>query len=186
MRKSLNNGKCEFSEQIQKEYAHRMLFRFLCLLVLSFFLMGCRSAPSSEVMYFTKQDAEMNAAIRQAQDTLDDFIGHLQKPQPTQKGFSIKARFPYDADNNYEHIWLVDVSYTGVVFKGRIGNDRLFYVKDLKYGDVVTIAREDVSDWMFVEDGKLVGGFTFRVIWNRMSPQEREELGKTLWFEMGD
>jgi len=31
-----------------------------------------------------------------------------------------------------------------------------------------------ISDWMYIDDGYLVGGYTTRVIRDRMTPEERE------------
>lgn len=45
---------------------------------------------------------------------------------------------------------------------------------------------EQISDWMFVQNGKLVGGYTSKVLRNRMSAQQRRQFGDettTLGFE---
>jgi uncharacterized protein YegJ (DUF2314 family) len=139
----------------------------------------------SGVVYVSAEDEEMNAAIEQAQDTLGDFIEKLESPAPGQIGFSVKARFAFGSPGSYEHIWLDDVSYSGDGFSGTIANVPVD-VKDLKYGDRVTVPAGDITDWMIVEDDKLVGGYTIRVMLKRMSAQEREEFLQACGFVVED
>jgi len=128
----------------------------------------------------------MNAAIQEAQDSLDVFIADLESPRVGQVYFSIKARFPVPGSSgDYEHIWLYDVVYTGDKFTGRIANEPLD-VPDLELDQKVSVEREDVSDWMIIEDGVLVGGFTIRVLRDRLSPEEREEFDRGLGFVILD
>ncbi len=163
----------------------------LVLILLVFLLSGCGlvrelAGPREEgVINVSADDQEMNAAIKKAQDSLDTFIASLQSPGPGQTGFSIKAQFPFGKAGGYEHIWINDVSYDGTSFSGTIGNDPV-YVKDLKYGEQVTIPVSEVSDWMLVEDGKLVGGYTLRVLLKRMSPAEREQTLEDAGFTVDD
>lgn len=129
------------------------------------------------------EDEEMNAAIREAQATLDVFIQYLASPQPGQYGFNLKARFP--CGEGGEHLWLTDVSYAGDFFTGTV-NSIPVCVDYLKFGDRTTVTREDVSDWMFVDRGRLVGGYTIRVLRNRMSPEERERFDQDLGLIIDD
>jgi uncharacterized protein YegJ (DUF2314 family) len=158
----------------------------LLLFTITLLLAGCNADESSDIMMFSPEDSEMNSAIQEASRTLDVFIDNLQSPKPTQRDFSIKARFAYDADEgHYEHIWIDNVAYVGGKFRGRIANDPL-YVERLKLGDAVAIDRSDVTDWMFVDNGKLVGGYTLRVMRGRLSPKEREEFDASLGFVVGE
>jgi uncharacterized protein YegJ (DUF2314 family) len=46
--------------------------------------------------------------------------------------------------------------------------------KDLKFKQRVQIEFSHLSDWMFVDNGKLVGGFTTRLLRKRMAPEEKK------------
>ena len=131
-----------------------------------------------------EEDAEVNAAMQQAQDTIGIFVTSLQSPKPTQSDFSIKARF-ISSDGGVEHIWIVDVSYSDEGFTGVINNVPVD-VPEIEQGDNATVPVEDVSDWMFIEDGKLVGGYTIRVLRNRLSPEERERFDEETDFIIDD
>ena len=44
----------------------------------------------------------------------------------------------------------------------------------LAFGDRIPLSQNDMVDWMIVQDGKLIGGFTIRVAFSRMTPAEKE------------
>jgi uncharacterized protein YegJ (DUF2314 family) len=45
----------------------------------------------------------------------------------------------------------------------------------LKFKQQVSVPLDNISDWMYVSDGRLIGGFTSRVLYGRMSPEERKQ-----------
>ena len=81
--------------------------------------------------------------------------------------------------------WVGDVSFDGVAFTGRLDSEPM-HVKGLALNKVVSVGREDGLDWMIVEDGLLIGGYTLRVTRRRMSPLERAEFDKSMGFVIDD
>jgi uncharacterized protein YegJ (DUF2314 family) len=77
----------------------------------------------------------------------------------------------------HEHIWLTDVWYGGDGFRAKVGNVPQ-KVEDVRFGEEVTVGIEDVTDWMIVEDGVLLGGYTVRVLRSRMTDQEKDEFDR--------
>jgi uncharacterized protein YegJ (DUF2314 family) len=165
--------------------------RFFLLLLVLFFISSCASlreltsGESDNVINVAIDDAAMNTAIQQAQDTLPIFTENLQNPQPGQTGFSIKARFPYGSTGEAEHMWLYDVSYADNQFTGYIGNTPI-YVTEYQYGDQVTISSEDVSDWMIIQDERMLGGFTMFVLLGDMTDEQRQEFYEENGFLLGE
>jgi uncharacterized protein YegJ (DUF2314 family) len=51
-------------------------------------------------------------------------------------------------------------------------------VKNVHLRQRVTVAPRDVSDWMFVRNGKLMGGYTTRVLNARLSPDQRAQFDR--------
>jgi uncharacterized protein YegJ (DUF2314 family) len=51
-------------------------------------------------------------------------------------------------------------------------------------GERVTVAPQDVTDWMFLKDGKLIGGYTTRVLYARLSPEDKAEFDKHAEFKI--
>lgn len=124
-----------------------------------------------------ESEEKMKQAIAQSRQEIGTFIDALANPKPSQSHFSVKKPFPYpDGETtSHEHIWLSDVSFEDGKFYGRVGNDPVD-VKGLKLGDEVELAREEASDWMIIEDGTLIGGYTIIALRDVMSPEERKEF----------
>ena len=80
-----------------------------------------------------------------------------------------------------EHMWLSDVAFDGTRFSGRLSN-RPNGVTGVKVGDTLTYETDRLSDWMYVADGKLVGGFTLRVLRDSVSPEARARLDQQMPF----
>ena len=53
-------------------------------------------------------------------------------------------------------------------------------------GQRLTCTPEEASDWMIIQDNRLVGGYTIRALRKRMTPEERARDDKTLSFEIDD
>jgi uncharacterized protein YegJ (DUF2314 family) len=128
----------------------------------------------------------MDAAIGEARRSLDTFIAFLASPREGQTYFGIKARFPIPgAPGEHEHIWLSDVRYEGDRFRARIGSEPLS-VDHLQPSDEVVVRIEDVTDWMIIENGALLGGYTARVLRDRMTDQEKKEFDRSAGVAIPD
>ena len=132
-----------------------------------------------DVHMVSDEDPEMNSAMEQARESVTTFITSLQNPGQNQTYFSVKAKI-VDGEHT-EHIWLYDVTYDGNQFLGKIGN-RPLNVKNVSLGDEIALVPAEISDWMIVEDNKLVGGYTLRVLRNRLSGEERKKFDERLPF----
>ncbi len=154
-----------------------------CMFILSCSISSLREIGN--VKNVSTDDVEMNAAIKRAQDTLPLFIRAFQSPTPTQKKFLIKAEFPYGGANDAEYIWLNNLSYEGNQFEGNVGNEPI-YVLNIKLGDRVTVSTSRISDWMIIDDNRLLGGFTIHVLRNRMTDAERKQFDADFGFIIPD
>ena len=56
----------------------------------------------------------------------------------------------------------------------------------LSAGEKIVVPAEDIVDWMIVEDGQLVGGYTIRLAYHRMLPEEKERFLETLDYSIED
>lgn len=161
---------------------------FLALL-LAFQLVACSPADpeprtieregNPPVTPIPAEDAVMNIAMQRARDTLDEYRGRLTNPPPTQTYLSLKAQF--EDDDYVEHMWIRDVEITETGFRGRLGNEPV-NITSVAFGDVVEVPVAKVSDWMAVDDGRLVAGYTLRVLRDRMPPAQREAFDSNLDF----
>ncbi len=126
-------------------------------------------------------DKEMDRAVDHAQKSLGFFIAALKKQMPGDGDFEIKKGF-VDGDQ-VEHLWVSQLSFDGQNFHGHI-NNRPLDVKNVTLGQSVTVAPRDVSDWMFIKDGKLMGGYTTRVLYRRLSPEDKAEFDNKAEFKI--
>ena len=166
------------------------LIVIVVFVVIGYFNAGSRRKSSSNVVSRPDQpdmirvaenDPEMDQAVKTAPQTVQQFIDALKSPKPNQTNFSIKKGFKDKGMT--EHIWLGDVTYDGTVFHGRINNEPVD-VKNVKFGEAVTVGPKDISDWMYIEDGKLVGGYTVRLLYNRESPEGKKQFVKETGMKM--
>lgn len=143
-------------------------------------LAGCgKKHPADKVTYVADDDPRMNAAMDKARSTVRTFTAALQSPKAGQSAFSIKMEFT--DGGNTEHMWLTPVTYDGTKFTGTVNNEPE-KVKSVKMGQEVTVASDKISDWMYIENRKLVGGETLRVLRDALTPAERADFDKSVPF----
>jgi len=142
---------------------------------------GCGESPPGTVVHVSAGDAEMNAAMDEARKTLDRFIAAFQKPGPGQSDFGLKGRFA--EGDCVEHMWIDELRYEDGKFRGKLGNTPRL-LSNLKRGSPCELDPAHVSDWQYVENGRLVGGYTLRLIFRRMPPDERRAALESLPFRL--
>lgn len=131
-----------------------------------------------DLVYIPNEDERMKWAIEKAGLTLWYFEEHLKSPIAGQEYFSIKVMIE-DA-GRVEHIWLTapDFDEEGNLF-GEVGNEPV-QVKTVKLGQKIGVMRSLISDWMIVENGRLVGGYTIRAIREGLPETERQTFDESI------
>ncbi len=140
---------------------------------------GCNKKPIRQITDVPDDDPRMIAAIQEARDSASTFAAVLDSPKPSQSGFALKMRFS-DGDAT-EHMWLTSVSFDGKLFHGTVGNvpEKL---KNVKMGQRASVDPSKISDWMYIDNRKLVGGYTTRVVYALLTQEERMEFDRTAPF----
>lgn len=157
----------------------RIFLVFLCLIT-----SACSSTPTfipTPPKHST--DPELDAAIQQARDTLNIFVDTIATPHPNRTYAAVKVRF-FPPEELPQDLWVENVTVTNRVFHGEVGDD--IPGLRLEAGEMIKIKENDILDWMIVEDGKLVGGYTIRLAYERMTPEEKEFFLKTLDYSIED
>jgi uncharacterized protein YegJ (DUF2314 family) len=126
-------------------------------------------------------DKQIDRAVENAQRTLGFFMAALKAKKNGDTVFEIKKGF-IDGDK-VEHLWIKRVTYDGKNFHGQIDNQPL-EVSNVHLGQRITVAPEAVTDWMFLKNGKLIGGYTTRVLYARLLPEDKEEFDKHVEFKI--
>lgn len=131
-----------------------------------------------DMVYVPNEDERMNWAIEKAKLTLWYFEQSLISPQPHQVYFSIKVHI-IDGENG-EHIWLTEPHFDdeGNLF-GTVGNEPV-NVNTVKLNQKIGIDRNLISDWMTIENGKLIGGYTIRAIRDGVHDKEKAAFDNSI------
>lgn len=150
------------------------------LLFFSILILSCNSNSKIEreneptIYNVGEDDAEMNKAIQKAKQTIDSFDFAYKNNSRVFVFFGLKKKF---VENGIvEHIWIGNIQgmesgkYVGVI-------DNLpEKLKSVKLGDTVEIDKKDVSDWMYLKNSELHGGYTIRLLRERMTEEERKKF----------
>lgn len=131
-----------------------------------------------DLVYIPNEDERMNWAIEKAGLTLWYFEESLKSPVAGQEYFSIKVMIE-DA-GRVEHIWLTapDFDEEGNLF-GEVGNEPV-QIKTVKLGQKIGVMRSMISDWMIVEKGRLIGGYTIRAIREGIPESDRPAFDESI------
>lgn len=127
-------------------------------------------AQDSSYIKVPKADPEMESAKAQARATLAYFWERFERPEPDEEGFALKVALPY-SPRDTEHIWTKNIERRDGKITGVI-NNRPRDVKTVRLGQRIEIKEEQISDWMFIRRGKMVGNHTVRPVLKRMSPED--------------
>jgi uncharacterized protein YegJ (DUF2314 family) len=139
----------------------------------------------SETGYFQvpRDHAAMHNAVTEARKTIRQFIKALKHPAAGQEDFEVKKAFT--EGNQTEHIWISDLQLVGDHLQGRVDNEPR-KITGVKLGQVVSVYPKEISDWLYVDNGNLVGGYTVRVHYNELSPKEKQEFDREANFKIGN
>jgi uncharacterized protein YegJ (DUF2314 family) len=83
------------------------------------------------------------------------------------------VKIAFVKDNTIEHLWLENIDLQGAKPAGTIATTPRR--RDLRIHQRVEFDPSHLSDWMYVEDGKRVGGFTTDILHRRMTNAERSK-----------
>lgn len=132
----------------------------------------------TDIFEVDHKDEKMQYALEKAQHTLGYFQSSLLDPKPNQSRFALKARLRDHTTT--EHIWLSEVSYDpDGLYYGTISNPPV-HLTNVEVGSRIGIAAEDSSDWLVVEDGSLIGGYTIRMYRDGLSPENRARFDREM------
>ena len=104
-------------------------------------------------------DPDMAVAYKRAREGLPEFLRLTREPRPTTKGFSVKVPVPYGSGDDAEFFWIAPFKPQAGKYVGRINNTPRL-AKSVKLGQVIEFAEGQIVDWLYLEDGKMIGNFT--------------------------
>jgi uncharacterized protein YegJ (DUF2314 family) len=122
-------------------------------------------------------DPAMTAAISEARATLPQFWQVFEKRERGETDFSLKVRIT--DKKGTEHFWATGIERRDGKTMGTIDNDPNI-VKSVKLGDRIQIPEQEITDWFYMRDGKMVGNRTIRPLFKQMPAEEVKRLKKMM------
>ena len=135
-------------------------------------IVGCSSQPET-LVEDGYDEAEMASATERAISEVDSFIADLKSGQS--ENYAVKA--PIEDGGETEHFWLTGVTFANGKFTGTINNEPGM-VSNVTMGQQYSLGRTEISDWMFMRDGKMYGNYTMRPLLATMPEAEADMYRK--------
>jgi len=149
-------------------------------IVLVLLLASCSPAEPTSVPRFTAPqtqiptltDEELAEAVREAQETLHIWRQEFLAPKQSYSMTSLKVRFA--GEGGVEDMWtepmfILDNVYTVRMVEG------VTLEKGIHPGRLLDVKPQDIVDWMLLEeDGTVIGGYTLRLEYERMTPEQQK------------
>jgi uncharacterized protein YegJ (DUF2314 family) len=172
--------------------------RFLIVLLISAFLLSCekwaaqipwldkipwpsknaptRNAEVPATFHIGQDDEELARIAQNARDTLPLFFRHLLRPAKGESDFRLKYPFRADPGSAFgmEQLWLSDIQFMNGVYYGVVANTP-FYIASMKKGDTVAFNASEISDWVYIRDGKIAGGLSIKYLLEQIPEYELSE-----------
>ena len=141
---------------------------------------GTAEAESRDpIIAVENDDVEMEVAIAEARVTLPEFWAVMEKPEGGESDFAVKVKIA--DENGVEHFWVGELERVDGKTRGTVNNEPIT-VKSVKFGERIEIPEEDITDWTYTREGKMVGNRTLRAMFKQMAPEEVERF-KALMVE---
>ena len=138
----------------------------------SLVLSACGSFTPTAIAPVT--DEEFNKAVEQAHSTLSTVRRALLAPEPSYAFIGLKIRVYGETD--YEDIWTEPLDFYNGAFTTQM-IEGVALTQGYHPDTYVRVPVDDVIDWMIMEDdGDLIGGYTIRLAYRHMTPEEQEEF----------
>lgn len=125
-------------------------------------------------------DPAMANAIATAKKSAEQFLQALRNPKPNYREFFVKKPCLIEG-KRYEHMWIGNLKVAGDHLEGTIANDA-YETKEVKFGQVVKFKLSEISDWKYLDGNRLVGGYTIRYFYDRMSKEKKKAFEEEAGF----
>jgi uncharacterized protein YegJ (DUF2314 family) len=123
---------------------------------------------------------EMDTAIAKAKAELPKFLAKYQKTDGEK--FHVKIPVMDPGNGKTEHFWCQLLKHQDRKFTARIDNEPGL-VTNVKNGQTLTVAESEISDWMFMKQGKMYGNFTMKPLLKTL-PKEEADFYRSIMAEL--
>ncbi|MDM1367143.1 DUF2314 domain-containing protein [Myroides marinus] len=145
------------------------------------------------IFYAKGDDPILVEAYKKAQDSFKYFWRELtweyRRIVPGLDMASVKVAFTQEVEGEdesvVEHMWIGDVDFDGDVIYGELLNQPNV-LTNIEEGEQIGVTLDQISDWMFISQGKTYGGYTVQAMRSVMTEEERAEHDAAWGLDFGD
>jgi uncharacterized protein YegJ (DUF2314 family) len=130
-------------------------------------------SKKDKVISVEDDDPAMTAAISEARQALPQFWQVFEKREHGEKDFALKVKIT--DKKGTEHFWATNLERRDGKTMGTINNDPDI-VASVKLGDRIQIPEVDITDWLYIRGGKMVGNRTIKPLFKQMPAEEVKRL----------
>lgn len=136
----------------------------------------------TKIFYAKGDDPILIEAYKKAQDNFKYFWREIaweyRRIVPALDTACVKVAFTQEVEGSdevmIEHMWIGNIDFDGTIIYGELLNEPQ-QITNIQVGEEVGVTLDQISDWMFVSEGKTYGGFTVQAMRSVMTPEERSE-----------
>jgi uncharacterized protein YegJ (DUF2314 family) len=160
------------------------------LLFFAVFLFSCEkktpgpgAIPRDPALALSQSDGTLREIGLRAREELPVFIRKMQKPGPGEGGFMVKCPFPADQGSGFRHeeLWIGEIDFEDGRYSGVLINQP-YHIGACRAGDRVFFSLDDISDWMYTRDGRIVGGLSVKYLIEGI-PELDRDAAASAWYE---
>jgi uncharacterized protein YegJ (DUF2314 family) len=157
-----------------------MCLVFLCA-VLLFSCEKPADPPEATVILADHDDAEIARIAEDARSTLYVFFRYLNRTGSGKNNCYVKYPFTVDDDSgvNREQIWLTGIQFKNGRYFGILAGVPL-HLGGKKKGDMVIFDMDAITDWMYIQSGKIIGGESIKYLLEKIPEDQRSDREREL------
>lgn len=122
---------------------------------------------------FQSPDAELNAAMQAARDSLPAFVAESMNNDSSGTAFTVKVHAVAPAGE--EDLWMTGIASDGDHYTAVVESDPKLLAAEFPMGTEVRFGVGEVVEWHYFKDDKVVGAQVTRILRKRMTPEQRAE-----------
>jgi uncharacterized protein YegJ (DUF2314 family) len=152
-----------------------MLYLLIALLFLSCDKLSAPDASGrpSPVIEVERSDKEIERITENARRALPVFFRNLARPEAGAGNFYLKYPLTSE-DGGAEQVWLGNIRFKNGNYYGTLSNTAKF-INSVKKSKTITIDTDKITDWMYIQDGKIMGGRSIKYLMEKMPEDQRGE-----------
>ncbi|HEY0661385.1 MAG TPA: DUF2314 domain-containing protein [Lysobacter sp.] len=139
-------------------------------------------AERDELYFAAQDDPDMKEAFQQARRGLDDFLATWRNPPAGVADFSVKVGVT--EGENTEYFWISPFREESGAFVGIVNNSPQL-VSSVDLGGEITFAKGQIVDWLYNDQGKMVGNYTACAMLKNESESERRAFEQRFGLRCG-